>query len=82
MLKPEKCVFGVPSGRLLGFIVSERRIEANPEMITAIQELGPITNVKGVQRLMGCLAALSRFVSRLSERGVPVYKLLKRDRPF
>jgi hypothetical protein len=44
---------------LLGFIVSERGIEANPEKITAITNMGPIKDLKGVQRVMGCLAALS-----------------------
>ena len=47
-LNPEKCVFGVLKGKLLGYIVSERGIEANPEKITAISNMGPIRNVKGV----------------------------------
>jgi len=81
-LNPEKCTFGVPRGKLLGYIVSERGIEANPEKISAITEMGPINNVKGIQRLMGCLAALSRFVSRLGERGLPLYKLLKKSDSF
>ena len=63
-LNPEKCVFGVPRGMLLGFIVSERGIEANPEKIAAITSMGPIKDLKGVQRVMGCLAALSRFISQ------------------
>ena len=58
-LNPEKCVFGVPQGMLLGFIVSERGIEANPKKILAITQMGPIRNLKSVQKLMGCLAALS-----------------------
>ena len=58
-LNPKKCVFGVPKGKLLGYIVSERGIEANAEKIMAIFNMGPIRNVKGVQRLIGCLAALS-----------------------
>jgi hypothetical protein len=47
-LNPEKCVFGVPRGMLLGFIVSERGIEANPEKITTITRMGPIHDLKGV----------------------------------
>ena len=66
-LNPKKCVFGVPRGMLLGFIVSERGIEANLEKISAITRMGPIQNIKGVQRITGCLATLSRFISRLSE---------------
>jgi hypothetical protein len=52
-LNPEKCVFGVPRGMLLGFIFSEQGIEANPEKITAITNMGPIKDLKGVQRVMG-----------------------------
>ena len=77
-LNPKKCVFGVPKGKLLGYIVSEHDIEANPKKIAAISNMGPICNVKGVQRLTGCLAALSHLISWLGERGMPLYKLLKR----
>ena len=66
-LNPEKCIFGVPRGMLLGFIVSERGIKANPEKISAITKMGPIQNIKGVQRVIGCLTALSCFISRLGE---------------
>ena len=52
---------------MLGFIVSKRGIEANLEKISAIMRMGPIQNIKGVQRVTGCLAALSRFISRLGE---------------
>jgi hypothetical protein len=67
---------------LLGFIVSERGIEANPEKIAAITNMGPIKDLKGVQRVMGCLAALSRFISRLGERGLPLYRLLRKTERF
>jgi hypothetical protein len=81
-LNPEKCVFGVPRGMLLGFIVSERGIEANLEKIAAITNMGPIKDLKGVQRVMGCLAALSRFISRLGEKGLPLYHLLRKTERF
>jgi hypothetical protein len=81
-LNPEKCVFGVPRGMLLGFVVSEQGIEANPEKIVAITNMGPIKDLKGVQRVMGCLAALSRFISRLGERGLPLYRLLRKTERF
>jgi hypothetical protein len=67
---------------LLGFIVSERGIKANPEKIAAITNMGPIKDLKGVQRVMGCLAALSRFISRLGERGLPLYRLLRKTKHF
>ena len=81
-MNPKKCVFEVLKGKLLGYIISERGIEANPKKITANSNMGPIRNVKGIQRLTGCLAALSRFISRLSEWGMPLYKLLKKTDAF
>jgi hypothetical protein len=81
-LNPEKCVFGVPRSMLLGFIVSERGTKANLEKIAAITNIGPIKDLKGVQRVMGCLAALSHFISRLSERGLPLYRLLRKTERF
>jgi len=81
-LNPEKCVFGVPKGMLLGFIVSESGIKANPVKISAITKMGPILNLKGVQKVTGCLAALSRFISRLGERGLPLYWPLKKTDRF
>jgi hypothetical protein len=81
-LNPEKCVFGVPRGMLLGFVVSERGIEANPEKISVIIDMGPIKNLKGVQRITGCLAALSRFIARLRERSLPLYKLIRKSDHF
>ena len=48
-LNPEKCIFGVPRGMLLGFIITKRGIEANLEKISAIMRMGPIQNIKAVQ---------------------------------
>jgi hypothetical protein len=81
-LNPEKCVFSIPRGMLLGFIVFERRIEANPEKITAITKMGHIQDLKGVQRVTSCLAALSRFISRLGEKALSLYHLLKKSERF
>jgi hypothetical protein len=77
-LNPTKCVFGVPSRKLLGFIISNRGIEANPEKIIAITDIEAPATIKDVQKLTGCMAALNRFISRLGERGLPFFKLLKR----
>jgi hypothetical protein len=81
-LNPEKCVFGVPRGMLLGYIVSQRGIEPNPEKVSALERMGPIRDLKGVQRVLGCLAALSRFISRLGEKGLPLYRLLRKSERF
>nr|CAE01888.2 OSJNBa0035O13.7 [Oryza sativa Japonica Group] len=82
MLNPEKCTFGVPSGKLLGFLVSGRGIEANPEKIKAIENMKSPTRLKEVQKLTGCMAALSRFVARMGERGQPFFALLKKQDKF
>jgi hypothetical protein len=76
-LNPTKCVFGVPSWKLLGFIISNQGIEANPVKITAITDMGAPTTIKDVQKL-----TLNRFISRLRERGLPFFKLLKRQDKF
>jgi hypothetical protein len=81
-LNPEKCVFGVPRGMLLGYIISQRGIEPNPEKVIALKRMGPIRDLKGVQKVLGCLAALSRFISRLGEKGLPLYRLLKKHERF
>jgi hypothetical protein len=81
-LNPEKCVFGVPCGMLLGYIVSQWGIEPNPEKVAALERMGPIRDLKGVQKVLGCLAALSRFTSRLGEKGLPLYRLLKKHESF
>jgi hypothetical protein len=44
--------------------------------------MGPIQDLKGVQKVLGCLAALSRFISRLGEKGLPLYRLLKKHERF
>jgi hypothetical protein len=56
-LNLEKCVFGVPRGMLLGYIVSQRGIEPNPEKVAALKRMGPIRDLNGVQKMLGCLAA-------------------------
>jgi hypothetical protein len=81
-LNPDKWVFGVTAGKLLGFLVSCRGIEANPEKIRTIEAMRPPARIKDVQKLTGCLAALSRFISRLVERALPFFKLLRKSGPF
>ncbi len=82
MLNPEKCTFGVPSGKLLGFLVSGGGIKANSEKIKAIENMKSTTRLKEVQKLTGCMAALSRFVASMGERGQPFFALLKKQNKF
>ena len=81
-LNPDKCTFGVPAGKLLGFLVSSRGIEANPTKIRAIDNMRLPGCLKDVQKFTGCLASLSRFVSRLGEKALPLYQLMKKSDRF
>jgi hypothetical protein len=81
-LNPEKCVFEVSHGMLLGYIISQRGIEPNPKKVSALDRMGPIRDQKGVQKVLGCLATLSHFISRPGEKGLPLYRLLKKHERF
>src|SRR4051812_28408463 len=81
-LNPEKCAFGVPSGQLLGYFISQRGIEANPKKIRAIMDMEKPKNLKGVQQLAGRIAALSRFIIRMGEKAMPFYQLLRKAYKF
>ena len=78
-LNPNKCAFGVTAGKFLGFIVSQRGIEVNPDKIMAIMELTPPKNVKKVQSLNGKITALNRFVSRATDKCLPFFRTLKKS---
>ena len=79
-LNPEKCVFGVPSGKLLGFLVSHRGIEANPEKVKAVEDISPPKTLREMQKLTGRVTALGRFISKLGEQALPFFKLMKKKR--
>ena len=81
-LNPSKCTFGVPGGKLLGFLVFERGIDANPEKVSTILRMKRPERIHDVQKLTGCLAALSRFISRLDEKALPLYRLMKKSEKF
>jgi hypothetical protein len=81
-LNPAKCTFVVPAGKLLGFLVSSQGIEVNPDKIRAIERMKPPTDLKEVQKFTGCLASLSRFISRLGEKALPLYQLMKKSDTF
>ena len=76
-LNPSKCAFGVSSGKLLGFMVSRRGIEASPEKVRAILEMSSPKIFKEVQSLTGRVAALNRFVSKATNKCLPFFKMLK-----
>jgi len=81
-LNPEKCVFGVEASKFLGFLLTERGIEANPDKCVAILAMRSPTSVKEVQQLTGRLVALSRFVSAGGDKGHPYFQCLRRNNRF
>jgi hypothetical protein len=81
-LNPDKCVFEVTAGKLLGFLVSYREIEANPKKIRTTEAMRSLVRIEDVQKLTGCLVALSWFISRLVERTLSFFKLLRKFEPF
>ena len=81
-LNPEKCVLGVPSSKLLGFFVSHRGIEANPDKIKAIEQIQAPRTIKDVRCLTGCIVVLSRFISMSAEHALSFFKILKKAGPM
>ena len=77
-LNPAKCAFGVSAGKFLGFIINSRGIEANPDKIKVVLDMLPPSKLKDIQRLTGRIAALSRFVSKASEKCQPFFQVLKK----
>ena len=77
-LNPSKCVFEVSSGKFLGFMISQRGVKANPDKIQANLEMSPLKNVKEVQSLNRRVATLNRFVSQVTNKCLPFFKILKR----
>ncbi|CAJ2636234.1 unnamed protein product [Trifolium pratense] len=79
---PEKCTFGVRAGKFMGFYLTERGIEANPDKCRAFAELPTPSDKKSIQTLNGMLTSLSRFVSKSAQHALPFFKLLKKEAVF
>ncbi|KAA3477044.1 RNA-directed DNA polymerase (Reverse transcriptase), Ribonuclease H [Gossypium australe] len=80
-LNPTKCTFGARSGKLLGFIVSDKGIEIDPDKVKDIQELPPPRTQKKVRGFLGRLNYIARFISQLTEKCDPISRLLKKHNP-
>ena len=81
-LNASKCIFGVSSGKFLGHMISCKRIEANPDQISALLNLEPPRDAKQVQCLTGMIATLGRFISQLADKCCPFFRLLGKKRKF
>ena len=78
-LNPSKCAFRVLAGKFLGFMVSQRGIEVNPDKFHAIMEMTPPRNAKEVQSLNSKVAALNRFMLRATDKCLPFFRTLKKS---
>src|SRR4051812_30487291 len=78
-LNPNKCTFGVYSGKLLGFIVSKRGIEVDPDKVKAIQEMPSPRTEKQVRGFLGRLNYISRFIYLMTATCAPIFKLLRKN---
>ena len=81
-LNPTKCTFGVRGGKFLGYMVTERGIEANPEKIKAILDLEHPKNRGEAQSLIGKIISLNRFIAKSAERSLPFFKTLRKNKKF
>ena len=81
-LNASKSSFGVGSGKFLGYMVTHRGIEVNPNQIKAVSNLQPPRNPKEVQKLTGMIAALNRFISRSADRCRPLFLLMNKWKGF
>ncbi|KAM1483810.1 hypothetical protein ACFXTO_035939 [Malus domestica] len=81
-LNPNKCAFGVGSGKFLGFMISQRGIEANPEKIKAILDMKKPVTSKDIQSLTSKVATLTRFISKATDRCAPFFKALKGSKKY
>ena len=81
-LNASKCSFGVGSGKFLGYMVTHKGIEVNPDQIKVINNLQPPRNPKEVQKLTGMMAALNRFISRSTDKCRPIFLLLHKWKEF
>ena len=77
-LNPSKCAFEVSSGKFLGFLVSQRGTKVNPDKIQAILNMGPPRNVKEVQSFTGWVATLNKFISKATDKCLPIFKVLRK----
>ena len=80
-LNPKKFTFGVTSGKLLGYMISERGIEANPDKIRAILDMSPPQTETEIRGFLCRLQYISRFIVRLTDTCEHIFRLLRKKRP-
>ena len=77
-LNPAKCTFGATSEKLLGFVVSKKGIEIDPDKVRVIQDLSPPRTMREVRSFMGRLNYIARFISQMTAKCDPIFKMLRK----
>lgn len=81
-LNPDKCVFNIHKGKVLGYLVSRKGIEANLDKIRALTEIHPPQTIREVQKLTCRIVALNRFILKSAEHNLPFLKSLRGAKDF
>ncbi|GAA0162399.1 hypothetical protein LIER_18502 [Lithospermum erythrorhizon] len=81
-LNPDKCVLGVTSMKFLGYMISQRGIDSNPDKIVVVRAMQSPQTQKDVQSLTGRITTLTRLISRAGDRSLPFFKAIKKGRGF
>ena len=78
-LNPAKCTFGATSGKLLGFVVSKKGIEIDPDKVRAIQDFPLPRTQKKVRSFIGRLNYIARFISQMTAKCDPIFKMFRKN---
>ncbi|XP_012831554.1 PREDICTED: uncharacterized protein LOC105952536 [Erythranthe guttata] len=81
-LNPEKCAFGVKAGKFLGYVITQEGIKVNQDKVEAVLRMTPPRSIKEVQSLAGKMVALARFISRMADKSLPFFKVLRKTAQF
>ena len=67
-LNPAKCIFGVSTGKFMGFMATQKGIKVNPDQIKVVMETFSLSSKKELQRLTSRLVAFRRFIARFIDK--------------
>ncbi|XP_012852903.1 PREDICTED: uncharacterized protein LOC105972487 [Erythranthe guttata] len=81
-LNPKKCAFGVKAGKFLGYVITQEGIKVNQDKVEAVLRMTPPRSIKEVQSLAGKMVALARFISRMADKSLPFFKVLRKTAQF
>lgn len=81
-LNPEKCTFRARAEKYLGFCLTNRGIEPNPDKCEEVVQINVLPSKKDVQKLNDILTALNMVISKSSHYALPFYRMLRKEATF